>query len=254
MKPTMKGTILFAAGVIVGLAGAWRLVPRPDPLPPYQRVEEEAGLDRVVSEVHFDGTRLDEAIKTLASQTRANIRLRVRNLEAAGIDEGAPVTLTLHDVRLRIALREILETVGGATTKLGCSVDGGVIFISTDEDFSRRTDVRMYDIGDLMDQYIDEVMNGRVSSIQAALDRMPDFSLIAAPNGPRQLSTDLIGEASDMLVKVVEESVSPDSWRDAGGSSGSIRYFSRKLIITATPENHDEVARLLQRLRSGGVK
>jgi hypothetical protein len=245
--------MLFAAGAIFGLAGAWRLVPRPEPLPPYQRVEEDAGLDRVIASVRFDAISFADAIHTIAQQTHANIVLDTRSLEAAGVDANAPVTFQLHDVRLRTVLREILDTVSGNTTKLGWRAEGGVIFVTTDEDASRQTEVRLYSIGDLIDQHVDAAIRGTSSPYSPPYSQ---GSLIAnvPPNSPPLTRADLETEASDSLIKIITEMISPETWRDAGGSSGQIYYFDRTLWITVTADNHDRIANLLRQFRSGGVK
>ncbi len=253
MKRAAKGTLLFAAGAVFGIVGAWRLVPRPEPLPPYQRVEEDAGLDRVIASVRFDATKFADAIHSIAQQTHANILLDTRSLEAAGVDKDAPVTFALHDVRLRTVLREILDSVGGQTTKLGWHVENGVIVVTTDEDLSRHAEVRLYDIGDLIDQYVRSAVEGSASPYQSRYNQ--GFLLSnATPYSPPPTFNDLQIEASDSLIKIIQETVAPDSWRDAGGSAGSVCYFDRKLWITETVENHDRIADLLRLLRSGGVK
>src|SRR5258708_5731439 len=51
-------------------------------------------------------------------------------------------------------------------------------------------------------------------------------------------------EAAEMLVRVITETVSPDTWRAAGGSIGSIRELSGLLVVTQTVEGHEQVLRL----------
>ena len=57
-------------------------------------------------------------------------------------------------------------------------------------------------------------------------------------------------EAIETIVRLIAEHVAPDMWRDAGGTIGSIREFNHRLLITATPEMHAEIAALLELLRT----
>jgi general secretion pathway protein D len=53
----------------------------------------------------------------------------------------------------------------------------------------------------------------------------------------------------DALVKLIQETVDPTSWRDAGGSVGGIRPLNGQLIVTQTPENQRAMVNLLEQLR-----
>src|SRR5205823_2704513 len=53
----------------------------------------------------------------------------------------------------------------------------------------------------------------------------------------------------DNITKLITETVAPDSWRDAGGTVGSVRELSGQLIVTQTPENQRLLTGLLEQLR-----
>ena len=53
----------------------------------------------------------------------------------------------------------------------------------------------------------------------------------------------------DTLVRVIQETVVPDSWRDNGGDLGSIREVYGTLLITQSPEAHRKIQRVLKNLR-----
>jgi general secretion pathway protein D len=53
----------------------------------------------------------------------------------------------------------------------------------------------------------------------------------------------------DALVKLIQETVDPTSWRDAGGSVGAVRALNGQLIVTQTPENQRALVNLLEQLR-----
>src|SRR5205823_14256259 len=53
----------------------------------------------------------------------------------------------------------------------------------------------------------------------------------------------------DNITKLITETVAPDSWRDAGGTVGSLRELQGQLIVTQTPENQRLLTGLLEQLR-----
>jgi hypothetical protein len=61
-------------------------------------------------------------------------------------------------------------------------------------------------------------------------------------------------ERMDTLIKLVTETVDPNSWRDAGGTIGSIRAISGHLIITQTAENQALIADLFIQLRETAAR
>lgn len=53
----------------------------------------------------------------------------------------------------------------------------------------------------------------------------------------------------ELLIKLLTDTVSPDTWRDNGGNVGTIQSLGHRLVITQTDVNHDRIAQLLEDLR-----
>jgi type II secretory pathway component GspD/PulD (secretin) len=53
----------------------------------------------------------------------------------------------------------------------------------------------------------------------------------------------------DALIKVIMENVAPDSWKESGGSVGSIKELQGQFIVNQTAENHQKIVTLLDGLR-----
>jgi hypothetical protein len=53
----------------------------------------------------------------------------------------------------------------------------------------------------------------------------------------------------DLLTKLILDTIDPDTWRDNGGTLGSIREFDGFLAITHTPTTHRHIQRILANLR-----
>ena len=65
-------------------------------------------------------------------------------------------------------------------------------------------------------------------------------------------ASDLARGFSDIeaLVKIIEDTVDPNSWRDNGGPVGTIKEFDSVLIVYQTPANHRLLQRVLKNLRN----
>ena len=55
-------------------------------------------------------------------------------------------------------------------------------------------------------------------------------------------------EATDSVTKLLEDNVSPESWKDNGGTIGSLRELHGLLVVTQTPENQQKITVLLRQL------
>ena len=226
----------------------------------------QAQLDRQLPELTFDAVGFSDVIDFLRDVSGANLFVNWKSLEAAGIDRNTPVTARLRNIKFSKALSIILDSVGGGQTKLGYTVDEGVITISTLDDLSKNVAVRVYDIRDLIIDVPD-------------FNDAPQFSLDASQNqgnsgggggggqgGVTQggVSNNLFGgggtrnqqetgptrqELVDSITKLIEDTVATDTWKDNGGSVGALRELQGQLIVTQTPENHRQLVNLLEQLR-----
>lgn len=211
-------------------------------------------LERRLPELKLDAVPFQDVIDALRDLTNANIFVNWRALEAEGVDRAAPVTARLRDVRFSKALDTILADVGGGMVTLGYTVDEGVITISTATDLAQNTLTRVYDIRDLIIEIPDFI-------------DAPDFQLQPAQTagqgggggGQSLFGGGQLGEEQDAegqraalieeITLLIQDTVDPESWREVGGSVGSIRVLGGNLIVNQTPENHRALQGLLEQLR-----
>lgn len=183
---------------------------------------DEAGvrerLAKRIGEVNLDGIAFDQLVQYLRDLTGLNIVVNWSALETAAIENDKEVTLNLAGgtVSYRTALELILEDVGGGEVDLGFTLYDGVILISTKEDLARRTQVVFYNVSDI---------------IRMAELRNRDW------------------ESLGRLVAMIQQTIDPESWREAGGNTGAITDFSDILVVTQTHSAHEMIWELLQGLR-----
>jgi hypothetical protein len=67
---------------------------------------------------------------------------------------------------------------------------------------------------------------------------------ITGPEKPHRVS-----DGVDALIKLIQEGIEPNMWRDNGGSDAFIRAFGSRLVISATAATHAQIAELLADLR-----
>ena len=49
---------------------------------------------------------------------------------------------------------------------------------------------------------------------------------------------------------LIQDMIAPDSWRDAGGTTGAISVFDNRLVVIQTPQNQEKVQAFLKQLRT----
>ena len=219
-------------------------------------IQTAAQLERVLPEINFAAVPFSDVVDFLRDITQSNIFVNWKALEAAGIDRSTAVTARLRNVKFSKALNTILSEVSGGAVKLAYTIDEGVISISTEEDLAKNVVTRVYDIRDLIINVPD-------------FTDSPDFNLDTGGGGGGRGGGgggggNIFGggggqgqndqgpgrqELVDQIIRLIEDTVSTDSWKDNGGAVGSIRELGGQLIVTQTPENQRSLVRLLEQLR-----
>ncbi|MHB1156847.1 MAG: hypothetical protein ACYC26_08410 [Phycisphaerales bacterium] len=203
--------------------------------------------------VDFRANQLANVMEYLRNVTGANFVVQWRALEAAGITKETPITMQLNNVAAERALRLILDEAGGDLVKLSYSVDEGVVVVATNEFLAAKTEIRTYDIRDLILQ----VPN---------FDEAPTFNLTKVASDQSggggggggslfKTNTSTDGEESvpradriTAIMDLIKNSVARDSWVPVGLTS-SMEELNGTIIVNTTADNHVSIGKLLRQLR-----
>jgi hypothetical protein len=174
---------------------------------------QPATLSQSVGQMRACGTALADLIDQLGQATGQRILVNWSVLSGVHVTKDLPVTTDLSNLRFDEALTRLLDAVGGTHTRLGYSVDNGVVEITTSEELSKNVVTEVYDMRAL---------------IKNPLKSKEELAVIS-----RQVC-----------------GIDPLSWRDAGGL-GCIDESDRQLIITQTPEVQSRIAAHLRQQLPG---
>ena len=225
-------------------------------------------LRKVVPEIKFDATPFEDVIAQLRALTGLNIVPNWSALEAAAIEKDAEVSLHLNNVKIEKALNLILDEVGAGEVDLAYEINDGVIQISTKEDLSRRTFVKVYNVQDLLVTI--PTFRGR----QIDLQNIGQNSQQGGLGGGRFIgqgsgsssgnNSNLFGGSNNNddennqqnttdplqpIIDLIQATIDPESWRATGGNVGSISSLQQQIIVTQTSTAHDQLRDLLRDLR-----
>lgn len=227
-------------------------------------------LRRVAPEIKFDALPFEEVVEQLRALTGLNINVNWNALEFSAIDRDHEVTLTLTSgVKWEKVLKLILDDVGGGEVDLAYEIDSGVVSVSTKEDLSRRTLVQVYNIKDLLITV--PTFRGRRINLQnigqtGQIGGLGGGRFVGPfgggfggggqqgggffdDGGQQDEEEEDILDPLEPIIDLIQETIDPESWREAGGNVGSISALQQQLIVTQTSTAHTQLRDLLRQLR-----
>lgn len=237
---TLTSAVTAVAQTTAKAAGTTLPAADADPQASAEEIALYAKLDERIKELHADAQSLEKVLAFLGDSAHINLVVNWAALQAAGIDRNSPVTLNLSNVQLRKGLQSVLQVVSSDGIA-SFTVEDNVLTVSTREELAGRnhTVTRVYNVRDLLDLPT-ALRNAapKVDPVGGAL-----FSPDASP-------TTGDAEAQMDLCDTVLTTVAPDSWREKGGTSSTLRLYKGMLIVTAPSNVQGEVYQLLQQIRA----
>ena len=221
-----------------------------------------AALDKAVRP-DFVNEPFDQLVTQLAAAHNLNIIVNWNDLKAGGVDRTVPIDLSLPaEISLRKALTEVIEQAGstGGADEIGFEVNEGVVKIATRKTLDKETFTAVYDINDLL-MDIPNFADSPMRDLKDA-NRQPAAPAGADLSSPSWQRTDdeeradneprLDPERHDRLMKIIQliqDTVAPESWRDRGGTVGTIAEINGQLVITQNSAAQRAIDNLLGKLR-----
>jgi type II secretory pathway component GspD/PulD (secretin) len=213
-------------------------------------------LQRVIRNVDFSGIALENVLNFLRDVTGANIVPNWEVLADRNITRQTQVTAEkLSEVTGQTLLEVVLENVGGTQVQLGYVIEDGIVKISTSDALRTKVKTRVYDIRDLIipvpdfdgpDMDIADVGGDDDDDDGGGGD---DGGLFGDDDDDDD-DDEVLSQAEmiENIISMIKEKAPLDSWVDQGGP-GSIREFGGQLVVTQTPEVHDQILELIGMLR-----
>lgn len=207
-------------------------------------------------EIKFDNAPFVDAIQFLADSTGANIFVNWPAIEAAGVDKNAPITVSrLRNVKFAKVLQIVLDSAGGGVTRLGYTIDDGVITISTQEDLAKNVSTQTFDIRDLLinvQDFNQEGFDFQQQSQGGGQGGGGSQSLFGGGGGSNNEDEEDQVDRATLVTQIqdlITDTIASDTWKVNNGFIGAIQELGGQLIVTQTPENLAAIRQLLEKLR-----
>ncbi len=197
--------------------------------------------------VDFDDNSFEDVLAFIGATANLDIDTDWESLADIGVDPDTPITLRLNNVTLEVLLDRVLAKASDPVLPASWAVQDGILTISSDDVLRQNTILEIYDVRDLLFE-VPDFDNAPQFNIQSSGGSSGGQSPFSGGGTQIQLTTreDRVTAISDLI----QSSVDPDGWADAGGDTSSLTSLNGNFIITTTPRYHREVIGLLNKLRS----
>jgi hypothetical protein len=182
------------------------------------RIEKILDSPLKANGLEFTETPLEQVLNLIQDEYGIPIQVDEQALKAIGLDSGEGLTVSLHNISLRSALRLMLKKL-----QLTHIIQGEVLLITSPEEAESQLLTCVYDVRNLL--------NKRQTPMGASI---PDF---------------------DPLVSAIESCIATDTWNNNGGGEADMRPLDPGfLVIAQTRAVHDEISSLLTAIREMRAK
>ena len=217
----------------------------------YKQMDEIVDLAELTPEMP-----LSEAIDVMKNSVDPSLKVFVnwRDLyDNADIDQTTPINMDeISSIPLRAALKLLLEAVSGGFAELGYIIEDGVITIATVDSLPSEMQTLVYDVTDLIGKpadFFEQSPTGGGGGQSGGSVR----GGFQSDGGSRQRTPEqLLAEAlirAENLLLLIQETINPDSWYEAGGDGSITIYENKKLVVRQSREVHAKIDELFNEMR-----
>lgn len=211
-------------------------------------------MKQTISQVDFDQTPFKQTLQWWQQATGVSMLINWSLLENEGIDPSFPITLNLRNIPATVVLDLLLE-MASQEAKLHHYETKWYVQILTRDQILKKTQVRMYDVRDLLFQ---PKLTSRPPKmgLSAALSRS---GTVGGSSGSSSSdSVNLFGdsdndsnddkkrstkkERAEELIDIIRQTIEPDIWVANGGLHSTVTYFKGMLIIKAPAFVHKQIS------------
>ncbi|MGD9691239.1 MAG: hypothetical protein AB7G17_00180 [Phycisphaerales bacterium] len=216
-----------------------------------------AELDSRSIPASFSAHRLEDVLSFIEQVGNLSVDVNWEALSAIGVERDTEITLNLRSAPLKVVLDRVLEKVSrDQFSRAGWAVEDGVLVVASQEALRKKTFIRIYDIQDLVFRVPDfpNVPELDLDTVlQQGSQRGGGGGGGGLFNDPQDQNVGEIlqreRDTLDQIIRIVQENVDFEGWRDNGGTTGIIQELNGNLIITNTAANHRSIVGLLSQLR-----
>jgi hypothetical protein len=238
-----RGLAIIALAAI-GFAGAYFFTRKAPPPAKVARPTYEQISERVLPQVELHQTTFGGAIRYVHEVTGLDVVVDWP-AESKGIVYDMPFDpdLSLHDVTLDTFIDRLNNSIDHVVGQLGFRLHDGYVEVVADNfasnDFGsdseadpRNTETCIYNVANLIladgpwERIVPPLRNQTGSAPMTTFDRQ------------------------QLLEQTIINIVDPETWKDAGGSSGALRILNGQLIVTHTPPHQRAIYQLIKTLRA----
>lgn len=180
------------------------------------RIEQALRSPLRSSGLNFTAQPLGDVLNAIQEEYAIPVRLDTTALESIGVDADEQVTISLHNISLRSALRLMLKHL-----QLTYIISDEVVLITTPEEAEKDLVTCVYDVHDLVSKSSSD--GSKTATVYASFDE---------------------------LIDAVTECVAKDTWSENGGGAAAIRPLGGGvLVVSQTRAIHEQIRDLLNSIR-----
>ncbi len=213
--------------------------------------------------IDFVETPLADVIAFIADKAGIETYINKRTLDEAGVALDSPITISLKQVRGDMLLELVLQQVGG--DQIDYTVRDGIVVITDVVSLDGASEVKAYPVSDLLKLHATEAKRegggelgggavpGGPGAPMGSGGFPPGGGGVFSGGGLINATPRDVPQNVQQLINVLQNTVSPDSWSDAGGY-GTVTYYGEMLVVRQNARTHREIDKVLTMLRETASK